>query len=197
GLDAGVIEALRALRPQAPFLELAHRLDRDTSGCLLLAKSPAALRAFQAALRAGAVEKHYLTLVQGNWQHGTREVTAAVRRNVLRGGERLVMVTDDGKPARTRFRPISLFRTASLLEAAIFTGRTHQIRVHAAHLGHPIAGDDKYGDAGFNKAMARCGLRRLFLHAHSLAFPLGGREINVSVPLDDGLKAVLEQLEGG
>ena len=195
GLDYGVIDLLRAMRPDEPFLELAHRLDRDTSGCLTLARTAAALRLIQEAFRAGQVEKRYLALVSGYWNHGPREVNQPLRRNVLRSGERMVEVLEDGKPARTRFDPVSLFKPASLLEARIETGRTHQIRVHAAHVGHPLAGDDKYGDAGFNRLMAeQYGLRRLFLHAHSLSLPLGGREIAVSAPLDDELKTVLSRL---
>ena len=195
GVDYGVIELLRALRPREPFLELAHRLDRDTSGCLLLARTPAALRLIQDALRTGRVEKRYLTLVQGYWNHGPREVNQPLRRNVLRGGERLGEVVGDGKPALTRFRPVSLFKLASLLEVGIATGRTHQIRVHAAHIGHPLAGDAKYGDAAFDRTMAeRCGLRRLFLHAHSLSLSLGGRDIAISAPLDAELKGVLDRL---
>ncbi|MFO1422171.1 MAG: RluA family pseudouridine synthase [Candidatus Competibacteraceae bacterium] len=195
GLEYGVIELLRALRPEEPFLELAHRLDRETSGCLALAKTPVALRAIQDALRAGRVEKRYLALARGYWNHGPREVNQPLRRNVLRGGERMVEVLDTGKPARTDFRPVSLHKPASLLEASIATGRTHQIRVHAAHVGHPLAGDDKYGDADFNRLMAeQFGLRRLFLHAHSLNLPLGGRDIAVSAPLDAELKAVMDRL---
>ena len=195
GLAFGVIEILRALRPNEPFLELAHRLDRDTSGCLVLARTPAALRLIQEGLRAGQVEKRYLALVRGYWNHGPREINQPLRRNVLRGGERMVEVMDDGKPALTRLRPVSLFRPASLLEVDIATGRTHQIRVHAAHVEHPLAGDDKYGDTTFNRTMAeQHGLRRLFLHAHSLSLTLGGREIAVSAPLHDELKAVLDSL---
>ena len=195
GVDFGVIELLRAMRPEEPFLELAHRLDRETSGCLMLARTPAVLRLIQEALRAGQVEKRYLALVGGYWNHGPREVNLPLRRNVLRGGERMVAVTDDGKPALTKFWPVSLFKPASLLEAMIATGRTHQIRVHAARVGHPLAGDDKYGDAAFNRIMAeQHGLRRLFLHAHSLSLLLGGREIAVSAPLDADLKQVLDSL---
>lgn len=196
GVDFGIIEALRALRPEAPFLELAHRLDRETSGCLVLAKTPAALQAVHTALRIYTAAKHYLALVRGHWNQGTWEVTAPLRKNVLRGGERLVQVVEGGgRPARTCFKPISLFRQAALLKVEIATGRTHQIRVHAAHIGYPIAGDDKYGDPAFNREMARYGLRRLFLHAHSLTVPLGGREIAVSAPLDETLREVLERLE--
>jgi 23S rRNA pseudouridine955/2504/2580 synthase len=195
GLNYGVIEVLRAARPGDAFLELAHRLDRETSGCLVLAKTSVALRRIQEAFRAGQVEKRYLVLTRGYWNHGPREVNLPLRRNVLRGGERMVEVLDDGKPSRTRFRPVSLGKLASLLEADIATGRTHQIRVHAAHIGHPVAGDDKYGDAAFNRTLVeRCGLRRLFLHAHSLSLPLGGRDLAVSAPLDAELRDVLDRL---
>lgn len=195
GVDYGIIEALRAMRPDEPFLELAHRLDRETSGCLALARTPTALKQIQEAFRAGQVEKRYLALVCGYWNHGPREVNQPLRRNVLRSGERMVEVLDDGKPARTRFAPVSLFKPASLLEARIETGRTHQIRVHAAHVGHPLAGDDKYGAADFNRLMVeQYGLRRLFLHAHSLGLPLGGRDIAVSAPLEAELKTVLDRL---
>ena len=195
GSDFGIIELLRALRPEEPFLELAHRLDRETSGCLALARTPEALRLIQSALRAGQVEKRYLTLVRGYWNHGPREVNVPLRRNVLRGGERMVEVTDDGKPALTHFRPVGLFKQVSLLDARIATGRTHQLREHAAHISHPVAGDQKYGDAAFNRMMAeQHRLRRLFLHANSLTIALGGREIAVSAPLELGLKAVLDRI---
>jgi 23S rRNA pseudouridine955/2504/2580 synthase len=198
GIDFGVIELLRALRPDEPFLELAHRLDRETSGCLVLARTPEALRRIQEALRAGLIEKRYLALVCGYWNHGKREVNVPLRRNVLRGGERMVEVTAEGKTALTRFQPVSLFKAASLLSADILTGRTHQIRVHAAHVGHPLAGDEKYGDSAFNLAMAeRWGLRRLFLHAHSVTLALGGREVAVSAPLSPELKMVLDRLATG
>jgi 23S rRNA pseudouridine955/2504/2580 synthase len=194
GLAFGLIELMRALRPPLTFLELAHRLDRETSGCLVLAKTPAALRALHDGLRAGTVDKRYLALVRGRWEYGTREITVPLRK-VLRGGERLMAVTEAGKPARTRFQPVNLFRRGSLLEVTPATGRTHQIRVHAAWCAHPLAGDDKYGDAGFNREMQRYGLRRLFLHAHSIAIVLGGREIAISAPLPEELKQVLEPLE--
>ena len=195
GLDFGVIEALRSLRPQAAFLELAHRLDRETSGCLVLAKSMAALRAIHVALQAGQMNKRYLALVSGRWNHGTAEVSAGLRKNVLRGGERMVEVVADGKPAHSFFRAVSFFRQASLVEVTITTGRTHQIRVHAAHCGHPVAGDAKYGDSEFNRWLARQGLKRLFLHAHSIYLPLDGREVSVSAPLDESFEKALDLLE--
>lgn len=194
GLPFGVIEGWRVLRPQAAFLELAHRLDRDTSGCLILAKTADALRAVQAALQDDRADKRYLLLARGRWPPGLREVNAPLAKNVLRGGERMVTVATDGKPALTRFRVVQALREATLLEAELLTGRTHQIRVHAAHAGYPLAGDDKYGDPAFNRTMAENGLKRLFLHAHSLHLRLGGRDIAVQSPLADDLRAVLDQL---
>jgi 23S rRNA pseudouridine955/2504/2580 synthase len=199
GLSFGVIEALRALRPAAPFLELVHRLDRDTSGCLLIAKRHSELRTLHELLRNGQVEKRYLLLVQGEWRQGQREVRAALKKNLLRGGERLVQIDPEGKDAVTRFRLLESYPGASLLEAELKTGRTHQIRVHAAHAGHPLAGDDKYGDAGFNRQMRALGLKRLFLHAHYVAFRDAdrGRAVAVSAPMSADLRNVIQQLEAG
>ena len=199
GLSFGVIEALRALRPAAPFLELVHRLDRDTSGCLLIAKRRSELRTLHELLRNGEVEKRYLLLVQGEWRQGQREVRAALKKNLLRGGERLVQIDPEGKDAVTRFRLLESYPGASLLEAELKTGRTHQIRVHAAHAGHPLAGDDKYGDAGFNRQMRALGLKRLFLHAHYVAFRDAerGRAVAVSAPMSADLRNVIQQLEAG
>jgi len=197
GLSYGVIEAFRAGRPQAPFLELAHRLDRETSGCLVLAKRRSFLRAFQEQLRQGEVVKHYLALVSGAWPGGKQTVTAPLRKNLLRGGERMVSVDESGKAAVSVFKPVTRFSTATLVEVELKTGRTHQIRVHGAHIGHPLAGDEKYGDPGFNLSMKRLGLRRMLLHAHYLEFAdtVAGEKISVSAPLDDELKAVIDRLE--
>ena len=197
GLSYGVIEAFRAGRPEAPFLELAHRLDRDTSGCLVLAKRRSFLRAFQEQLRAGEVVKHYLALVSGKWKGGKQTVTAPLRKNLLRGGERMVSVDESGKPAISVFKPVTCFHEATLVEVELKTGRTHQIRVHGTHIGHPLAGDEKYGDPAFNRTMKQLGLRRLLLHAHYLEFmdTADGEKIVVSAPLDDELKAVLDRLE--
>lgn len=194
GLDFGVIEALRASRGRDEFLELAHRLDRDTSGCLVLARNPETLRSLQEAFRQDHLEKRYLVLVQGQWDLGEQYVDAALDTGHRRGGERHVQVAAQGKPARTRFQPVNLHPLASLLEATLFTGRTHQIRVHAASVGHPVAGDERYGDDVFNRRMGRLGLQRLFLHAHRLEFALGGREYAFSTPLDSSLRRVLEGL---
>jgi 23S rRNA pseudouridine955/2504/2580 synthase len=197
GLRFGVIEALRQSRPQLSFLELVHRLDRETSGCLLLAKNRPALNALHDQLREGRMEKRYLALVSGHWQGGKRSVSAPLRKNTVRGGERMVAVDDSGKEARTHFTLVQNLGDAALVEALIDTGRTHQIRVHAAHIGHPLAGDDKYGDEDFNRRMRAHGLKRLFLHAQALAFqrPGGQGEIHVSAPLGEDLKQVLESLE--
>lgn len=196
GLSFGVIEALRAARPQAKFLELVHRLDRETSGCLLIAKKRSELRRLHELLRLGRVDKRYLALVSGRWQLGERRVDAPLLKNQLRSGERIVTVAAEGKPADTLFRPVELHAPASLVEVELGTGRTHQIRVHAAHVGHPLAGDEKYGAAEFNRQMRELGLKRMFLHAHSIAFddPETGRDVHVSTPLPEELRAVLERL---
>ncbi len=197
GLSFGVIEALRAARPNAHFLELVHRLDRETSGCLMIAKRRSELRMLHELLRNGVVDKRYLALVRGRWNLGERVVDAPLLKNQVRGGERIVTVDDEGKAADSRFRPLDLFGNASLMEVELGTGRTHQIRVHGAHVGHPLAGDEKYGDAEFNQELRGLGLKRLFLHAHSVGFsdPVSGREVHVSAPLPDDLRAVLERLK--
>lgn len=193
GLGGGVIEALRELRPDLPDVELAHRLDRDTSGCLLLAKNRPCLRALNAALRDGATDKRYLALLAGRWQGGERRVELALARDALQGGERMVQVNADGKAAVSVFHPLRRFGEATLVEVRIGTGRTHQIRVHAQSLGHPVLGDDKYGSREANRAARRQGLRRMFLHAWKITVPIGGgREFEA--PLPDELQAVLERL---
>jgi len=197
GISFGVIEAMRASRPQAPFLELVHRLDRETSGCLLLAKRRSQLRSLHELLRSGAIKKRYLALVRGRWTDGPRTVTARLGKNQMRSGERIAHVDPEGKQARTRFYPQSVNDLASLMEVGLDTGRTHQIRVHAAHIGFPVAGDEKYGDSAFNLSLRQRGLRRLFLHAASLEFinPHDGRRIYVEAPLADDLKEVLATFE--
>ena len=195
GISFGVIEILRAARPQAPFLELVHRLDRDTSGCLIIAKKRSVLRHIHHLLREDGIEKRYLALVQGAWRGEERRVTAPLRKNVLQSGERVVRVAEDGKPSQTVFRPLRRWSEASLVEAIPLTGRTHQIRVHAAYIQQPIAGDEKYGDAEFNRIMQEKGLRRLFLHAASLHFATAsGDIIDVTAPLDPALQRVLDAL---
>lgn len=193
GIDFGAIELLRAARPR-DTLELAHRLDRDTSGVLVLTRRRSALTALQTLIRDNETTKQYLTLMQGRFRRATFDVNAALRKSVLQGGERMVRVDDEGKAALTRFRAIEAFRDATLAEATLFTGRTHQIRVHGAHSGHPIAGDEKYGDREFNLRMREFGLRRLFLHAARFEFALGDRTYSFSAPLAHELRAVLDAL---
>jgi len=197
GLSFGVIEALRTERPDAHFLELAHRLDRETSGCLLLARRRSFLRAFHEQQRNGTVHKVYLAVVAGHWEGGARTVDAPLRKNQMRGGERVVRIDAEGKQAVSVFRPLARYPDATLVEVELLTGRTHQIRVHAVHIGHPLAGDVKYGDRAFNQRMREYGLRRMFLHAQRLTFsdPANNEEISVTAPLDEDLRAVLDRLE--
>jgi 23S rRNA pseudouridine955/2504/2580 synthase len=195
GVSSGVIEVLRALRPQES-LELVHRLDRDTSGCLLIARHAGTLRGLHKLLREDGFEKRYLALVRGKWELGAKRIDIPLRTNARVGGERTVRADPAGKPATSRFRPVQFFgKTATLVEVTLITGRTHQIRVHAAHAGHPVAGDEKYGDADFNRELSALGLERMFLHAASVSFtwPQGG-EFSVNTPLPPQLGAVLEQL---
>ena len=199
GQSLGVIEALRAMGPAHATFELVHRLDRETSGCLLIAKKRSALRALHAAIREGQMEKRYLALLADRWEGGERVVSVALQKNQLQGGERMVRVSAGGKSAESQFRPISRFRRATLVEVTIPTGRTHQIRVHAAHIGHPVVGDEKYGDREVNRQFRRLGLKRMFLHAHSLGFahPASGEPVSASAPLDDALRSVMDRLEAG
>lgn len=199
GVSLGCIEALRALRPELTDLELAHRLDRATSGCLLVAKRRSALRQLHELLREGRVDKHYLTLVQGRWPAHVSEVEAPLMTR-RPASEARVKVHADGKAAKSSFRVLETYgRTASLLDVSIATGRTHQIRVHAAHVGHPVAGDDRYGDPTFNASIEKYGLKRMFLHAHSVQFewPDGAEPFSVSVPLPAELTTMLTTLEQG
>ena len=197
GISFGVIEALRAARPdEADKLELVHRLDRDTSGVLLVARKPAVLRMLHASLRDGeGFEKRYLALLKGDWQLGKKRIDAPLRTDLRVGGERTVKVQAGGKPAASDFRVVQSYgRTATLMEVAILTGRTHQIRVHAAYAGHPVAGDPKYGDQAFNEDMREIGLERMFLHASSISFvwPDRGTEFSVNAPLPPELARVLD-----
>ena len=195
GVKVGVIEALRAVRPELTMLELAHRLDRETSGVLVLAKQRATLLRLHELLRDSdadaRVTKTYLALVRGRWPAKQRQVDAPLEKNTLKGGERIVEVRGDGKPSRTLFRVVREYRGATLVEASPVTGRTHQIRVHAAHAGHPIAGDDKYGDAAFDQSLREHGLNRLFLHALRIALP---ERMVFEAPLPAELERVLASL---
>ena len=185
GIDQGIIEALRIIRSELPFLELVHRLDRDTSGCLLLAKSRAALLNLQQQMIEHDINKRYLTLLRGNWGNDQKKVIAPLLKNTVSAGERMVQVNDDGKYAETLFIPLQQFPDAQLTEVVLFTGRTHQIRVHAKHIGHPLAGDDKYGQRAFNKQMKKAGLKRLFLHAWKLGIthPNTNEALQIEAPI--------------
>lgn len=194
GVSLGLIEALRALRPEARFLELVHRLDRDTSGCIMVAKKRSALVALHEALRGDGIDKRYLALVAGAWPKRRTSVEAPLEKNTLRSGERVVRVSAAGKPALTRFAIAESFATATLVEASPVTGRTHQIRVHARQAGHPLAGDDKYGDKAADERFRQLGLRRLFLHARSLGFEWQGRPLLLRAELPADLRNFLEVL---
>jgi 23S rRNA pseudouridine955/2504/2580 synthase len=194
GLSYGVIESLRAERPEAKVLELAHRLDRDTSGLLIIAKKRGALVELHRMLREGEVEKVYSALVRGRWQGGARELRDRLHKFVTAGGERRVAVHGGGQTAVTQVRPVAATDEFSLLELRLLTGRTHQIRVHLAHAGHPVLGDDKYGDFELNHALAGQGVKRLFLHAHRLSFthPLTGAAMKFSAPLPPDMRHFAE-----
>jgi 23S rRNA pseudouridine955/2504/2580 synthase len=193
GVSHGAIELLRAARPQE-HLELVHRLDRDTSGVLVFARTRAGLTGLQALIRAGEVTKQYLCLMLGHPSKAKFDVNAPLLKSVLQGGERMVRVAESGKPSLTFFREMEQYPGARLMQATLGTGRTHQIRVHAAHIGHPLAGDPKYGDREMNKRFREMGLQRLFLHAAHLSFELDGRSYSFSTPLPDDLKAFLDVL---
>ena len=196
GLNFGLIEGLRALRPDAQFMELVHRLDRDTSGCIIIAKKRSALRHLHAQLRDGQMDKRYQALVAGQWPENRFKVKAPLLKNVLQSGERLVSVNENGKPSETRYRILTRYEDATLVEASPITGRTHQIRVHCLHAGHPIACDPKYGDEQFDDTMRSRDLKRLFLHAASIQFihPGSGETVRFQAPLDEQLTRALKQL---
>ena len=200
GIALGLIEQLRAARPDERFLELVHRLDRETSGVLLIARKRAALTALHAQLREGKVDKRYLVLVRGPWKPAQRVVDVALHKFSTREGERRVRVEEAGRAALTIFRRERTWPAhappLALLEAELKTGRTHQIRVHLAHLGHALAGDDKYGDFAWNRELAREGLKRMFLHAHRMTFahPASGEAVTIEAPLPRELAAFLAAL---
>lgn len=197
GVSFGVVEQLRHARPQEKFLELVHRLDRDTSGVLLLAKKRSALTALHEQLRSGRVQKYYLALVHGWWRNPKQSVKLSLNKYVLASGERRVSVAQDGLASHTVFTLKQVWPEFSLLEAELKTGRTHQIRVHLAHLGFPIAGDDKYGDYALNKQLVKQGLKRMFLHACKLVVthPLTGNSIIFEAPLPAELQSFIEHLD--
>jgi len=195
GVSFGVIEALRAVHPQLKELELVHRLDRETSGCLLVAKRRAVLRDLHAQLRERQMQKRYLALVAGRWPFGVKTIDLPLKTNLKQGGERVVRVHSEGQQAVTTFKPIEQFgKLATLLDIDLGTGRTHQIRVHAAHAGYPVAGDEKYGDREKDAKLKAHGLSRMFLHAASLTFRRGEDPFTVTAPLPPELQAVVDEL---
>ncbi len=196
GLSFGVIEGLRALRPEAKFLELVHRIDRETSGILLIAKKRSALKSLHEQLRLKQMQKNYLALVKGNWPSECKVVQAPLLKNVLKSGERVVKVNAEGKPSETRFKVEERFGFATLVKASPVTGRTHQIRVHTQYANHPIAFDDRYGDSQFDALLADSKLNRLFLHAANVKFihPKTLQEMQLNAPLDDVLQNCLTKI---
>jgi len=196
GCDFGVIEAIRTMPEfKDSYIELAHRLDRETSGCLILVKQPQVLRKMNLLIRDNNMSKRYYALIKGVLKDGRQMIDVPLLKNTLRGGERLVQVSENGKPAKTEFSLLEGFTEASLVDVILHTGRTHQIRVHSAHSGTPIAGDNKYGNEEFNKTMKTLGLKRLFLHANHISFKLDDLDrISVDAPLPDDLKKVINKL---
>ena len=193
---AGMVEMLRLTFPEIKALELAHRLDRDTSGCLLLAKKRSVLKQLHDLFREGKVTKEYLTLVCGRWPQDKKTVRLSLLKNQLEGGERMVQVSEAGKIAVTHFHVEKYFSAATLLAVKLETARSHQIRVHTSHFGHAIAMDDKYGDRAFNQFIKQHGGKRMFLHAARIQFKYGDPAVNINVeaPLPEDLQKVLENL---
>lgn len=194
GLNSGIIEALRQIRPQQKFLELVHRLDKDTSGCLLIAKKRTVLKALHEMFRGDGIQKTYLALLAGQFKRKKQWVDVPLLKNVNQGGERMVTVSQAGKAAETLFTRLKTFQDATLVHAAPKTGRTHQIRVHAAWLGHPIVADERYGEQVVNKAFRQRGYKRLFLHAEQLQFnhPLTGQALHFIAPLPKDLQTLID-----
>jgi len=200
GINLGLIEALRQLRPNEKHMELVHRLDRDTSGCIMVSKKRSMLKFLHEHLRMGksnkGIDKRYLALVNGFWPQRTRRIDAPLRKFNLKSGERMVRVDEEGQKSLTEYDVKESFNKYSLVEARPITGRTHQIRVHCQYAGHPIAGDPKYATDEENAALKQHGLKRLFLHARSLRIPMpdGSKPLYVEAPLSDELEMVLSQL---
>jgi 23S rRNA pseudouridine955/2504/2580 synthase len=185
------------VHPELSDLELVHRLDRETSGCLVLAKRRSVLRELHRVMREREIEKRYVALLVGQWKLGEKTIDLPLQTQHRQGGERTVRVHPAGQEARTHFKPIERFgKWATLMEVVLDTGRTHQIRVHAAHVGHPVAGDDKYGTREVNEPFRALGLKRMFLHAKSLAFvhPATGQPFTIGADLDEELLSALERL---
>lgn len=196
-IQLGVIEAMRIIRPENRFIELVHRLDRDTSGCLVIAKSREALLNLQEQMKNSETDKRYLTLTKGWWPAQQNIVDLALQKNSLSSGERMVVVDINGKKSKTMFEVKQNFAGCQLVAAKLFTGRTHQIRVHSASQSHPVAGDEKYGDREFNKRLKSFGLKRMFLHAWqlSLKHPITNEPMTFTAELPEALQTVLQQLD--
>ncbi len=197
GRSYGVIELLRYMYPADTGLQLVHRLDQETSGCLLISRNARTLKALHSAITSGRVRKTYRALLKGRLAGTVLEVNQPLKKNRMRSGERMVEVDHDGKESRTRFEVEKVFPSATLVKITLITGRTHQIRVHAGYLNHPVAGDTKYGDREFNKVMRKCGLKRLFLHASDIVLPgeIGQKVTAFTAPLPEDLQAVLNSIE--
>ena len=201
GIKLGLIESLRQIYPNGQFLELVHRLDRDTSGCVMIAKQRSTLRQLHKMLYDGNIDKRYQTLVVGNWSPKCLQVNAPLYNHVLKSGERMVQVAESGKWSMTRYRLLSKLTGSmgdfSLLEARPITGRTHQIRVHCQYAGHVIAGDAKYGNEQVNQSLRQVGLQRLFLHASMLQLedPSNGQPIKVRAPMDEQLLGIVRYFQ--
>lgn len=196
GVSLGLIESLRQILGSAQYLELVHRLDRDTSGCIVVAKKRSALKYLQEQFREGRVDKFYLALAQGRWPKRLQLVAQPLKKNELTSGERMVRVDPAGKAAQTEFRVLEYYQSASLMEAKLLTGRTHQIRVHAQWAGHPLVGDTKYGAEEFNRVMKKQGLQRLFLHAAAIEFtpPNSDKLLRIEAPLPEDLEIGVQKL---
>lgn len=196
GISQGAIELIRQDRPKSKFLELAHRLDKDTSGCLMIAKKRSVLLALQKAMITKSISKTYELLVKERWPASRKRISAPLLKNQLKSGQRVVVVDPKGKHSVTDFQILRLFNSNTLLKAFIVTGRTHQIRVHCQSVRQPIAGDQRYGDKEYNAQLRLLGLRRLFLHASSLSFnhPITGKFLTVKAPLPRTLQKVLDRL---
>ncbi|MDQ9170671.1 RluA family pseudouridine synthase [Oxalobacteraceae bacterium R-40] len=204
GVSHGVIEHLRAARPQAKFLELVHRLDRDTSGILVLAKKRSALINLHEQIRLGEVDKRYLVLIRGDWKNARQHIKLPLHKYTTADGERRVRVQSEGMASHTIFNRVKNYGDFVLLEAELLTGRTHQIRVHLASSGFPIAGDDKYGDFDLNRELAKgkdgkIPLKRMFLHAHQISFvhPGTGASLTLNAPLPPECTNFLNSLTQG
>ena len=196
GVSYGVIEALRSLYPEVKRLELVHRLDRATSGCLILTKKAAALKVLHEHIRQDRIEKYFLALLKGQVSNSEGQIDLALRKFITKSGERMVVVDAEGKRSVSQYKVQQVFKDTTLVEYKLLTGRTHQLRVHSTAIGHPICGDEKYGDVTFNNLIKRRGLKRMFLHARRLKFmhPVTNMVVDCNAPLDPDLSSLLKSL---